>query len=200
MAFNDILPFKSPHGGITEIRYYPITVSQTFNKGELVGVVDAGTVTAFPKNATQAILASIDTVGNICGIAAFGPGAATSAADPTNFVKLNYARADGTWPVDTPVGIWPADQGILFITDNFLAAGGAATAIPAGTDVGEPYQITYGTVGTPDAGWGVEATAGAYGIDVVAVVHQVLNARKQPILSTDTTTGVYVVFEIRTGA
>lgn len=197
MARADIMPFKSPLGNTFELRHYPVTASQTFQMGEPVALVDAGTLTEPPQDVDEFKLADIDTVGNVCGIAAWGPGAATSAADPNSRAAIN-PQTGVAYAVGGDIGIWPADQGTLFITDNFFAAAGGSAVVPAGTDRGEIYQITYATFGTPDGGWGIEQTAGVPGTDVVAVVHDVLNSRYEPIAYNDTTTGVYVVFEMKT--
>lgn len=196
MAVFDIMPFISPLGGTYEVRVAGMTASEVFDTGEPVGIVDAGTLTEPPDDATQWILADQDTVGNRVGIACFGPagGAQTNdrAAWTNPATKAAYASGDD-------IAYWPADQGTLFITSNFFAAAAGSAVAPAITDIGEPYQITYGTFGTPDAGWGVEQTAATYGTDVVAVVVDVLDSLKRPIRRSGQT-GVYVVFEIKTAA
>ncbi len=181
----DIMPLTDVVGGN---RVVGITASQTFEMGELVGVVDAGTVTEFPQDNTQAILADIDG-GKLCGISCYGPGAS----------NINTKTGTTTWGVGTPVAFWPADRGIEFITKNFWTAGGATTVVvPAVTDIGEPYQITYNTTatgGTP--GWGVEQTAGVDATDIIAVVTRVLDANKKDIRESGQA-GVYLVFELKT--
>jgi hypothetical protein len=123
--------------------------------------------------------------GLLIGIAAAGPGAGN--IDPAT----GAAYATGA-----NIPYWPINQGTLFITSNFFAAGAAADATPALTDIGEPYQITYNTTAT--IGWGVEQTAGVEGVDVVATVVDVLDADKRPI-RISSATGVYVVFTITAG-
>ena len=188
MAARDIMPFKSPRGGHNEVRWAAMTAGGTFEVGEPVAIVDAGTLTEPPQDDTQFILTDIDTVGNICGIAAFGPG--SSNIDP----MTGSAFATGAM-----IAYYPADQGTLFITDNFFAAAAGSAVAPALTDIGEIYQITYAQFGTPDAGWGVEQTAGVPGTDVVAVIYDVLDSNKVSINeSSSNGTGVYVVFEMKT--
>lgn len=198
MARNDILPFKSPRGGVHEIRYGVMNASETFQKGEPVFINNDGEVAEPPYDATEILLADLDS-GRQGGIAAWGPGAATSAADPNSRVNID-PRTGAAYATGALIGYWPWDQGTLFITDNFFAAAAGSAVVPAGTDVGESYQITGATFGTPDGGWGVEQTAGVPGTDVCAIVHQVLDSMYRPISATDTTTGVYVVFEIKTNA
>jgi len=199
MPRGDIMPYKSPLGGTYEVRHAGMTAGESFQTGEPVGIVDAGTLTEPPDTGAQWVLADQDTVGNRVGIACFGPGAASAAADPGSQLWDNPATG-APYATGATIAYWPADQGTLFITNNFHAAGGAsAGAAPAITDIGEPYQITFGTYGTPDAGWGIEYTAGAYGTDVVAVIVDVLDALGRPI-RTSGAAGVSAVFEIKTGA
>jgi hypothetical protein len=47
--------------------------------------------------------------------------------------------------------------------------------------------------------WGLEITVAVHGTNPIAVIHQVLNVRMEPILADDTTTGKWVVFEIQAG-
>jgi hypothetical protein len=181
------MPWISPRGGTYEVRWGSMTASEVFEIGEPVGVVDAGTLTEPPDDATEWLLADQDAVGNIVGIAAFGPGGG----------NINPATGAAFASLDD-VAFWPADQGTLFITDNMFAAAAGSAVAPAQTDVGEIYQITYSTT-AGIIGWGIERTAGVYGTDVCAVVHEVLDAQKAP-LRISGGTGVYAIFEIKTGA
>lgn len=186
MAARDIMPWISPLGGTYEVRWGTMTASEVFEAGEPVMIVDAGTLTEPPDDATQWLVADLTGTGtNImgAGIAAYGPGAGN--IDPAT----GAAFATGA---DIP--FWPINQGTLFITDNFFAAGAAAAATPAQTDVGESYQITYSTT-AGIIGWGVEQTQGVVGTDVCANVWEVLDTDKAPIRISGGT-GVYVVFEI----
>ena len=185
MAARDIMPFVSPQGGTLEVRYGSMTASETFEVGEPVNIVNAGTITEPPDDVTQWIIGDGDNPdGTGWGIACYGPGA--SNIDP----KTGVAFATGA-----EIAYWPGNQGTLFITDNFFAAGGGSAVVPLQTDVGESYQITYGTFGTPDAGWGVEQTAGVAGVDYQAIVTDVLDSQKAPIRLSGNA-GVYVVFEL----
>lgn len=181
MAARDIMPFNSPLGGTYEVRYGPMNASEVFEVGEPVGLNDDGEITEAPDDGTQVIIGDFDQVdGTAFGIAAFGPGAGN--IDP----KTGVAFATGA-----EIAYWPANQGTLFITDNFWATGAAGTAVvPLQTDVGESYQISEG-----GAGWGVEQTAGVVGVDIQAIVHDVLDAQKSPIRLSGNA-GVFLVFEI----
>ena len=181
MAARDIMPFKSPHGGTTTVKTGSMTANEVFEVGEPVMVVDAGTITEPTDDAAQWTVAQMD-IGMQCGIACFGPGA--SNINPRTGVA--FATAD-------EVAFWPANEGTLFITSNVFAAGAGSASAPALTDMGESYQITYGT--TDPIGWGVEKTAGVSGVDVQALIVDVLDAQLNPI-SRSGNTGVYVVFEI----
>lgn len=181
MAARDIMPWISPLGGTYEVRWGSMTASEVFEVGEPVAVVDAGTLT---EPSGQFIITDADA-GLLIGIAAAGPGAGN--IDPAT----GAAYATGA-----SIPFWPINQGTLFITSNVFAAGAGSASAPLQTDVGEPYQITYGT--TNPIGWGVEKTAGVEGVDVVATIVEVLDANKAPIRITGGT-GVYVVFTITAG-
>jgi len=183
MAARDIMPWVSPMGGTCSVRWGSMTASEVFEIGEPIAVVDAGTLTEPPDDATQFIVTDADS-GLEIGIAAAGPGA--SNIDPVT----GAAYATGA-----RIPYWPIGEGNLFITKKFHAAGGTTTAVPAQTDVGENYQITYNTTAGSNLGWGVEQTAGVTGVDVVARVVEVLDVDKNPI-RISSGTGVYVVFTI----
>ena len=192
MAARDIMPFKSPLGGTYEVRVAGMTASEVFDIGEPVVIVDGGTLTEPPDDATQWILTDGEDGGTSVGIACYGPagGAQTNDRGAATNPKTGAAYA-----VNDEIAYWPASQGTLFITRNFYAAGAGSSVAPLVTDIGERYQIAYGTFGTPDAGWGVEQTAGVIGVDVQAVVVDVLDSQKAPIRVSGNA-GVFVVFEI----
>jgi len=181
MAARDIMPFVSPQGGTLEVRYGSMTASETFEVGEPVNIVNAGTITEPPDDVTQWIIGDGDNPdGTGWGIACYGPGA--SNIDP----KTGVAFATGA-----EIAYWPGNQGTLFITDNFWGAGAAGTAVvPLQTDVGESYQLSEG-----GAGWGIEQTAGVAGVDHQAVITDVLDSQKAPIRLSGNA-GVYLVFEL----
>ena len=132
------------------------------------------------------------------GVAAFGPGAATSAAVPNNFIRTDW-RTGAAFATGAQIGYWPADRGIQFITSITLAAGGAAAgAAPNGADRGVAFFISYGNTPTPDLGWGVEQSAATLGTQVAACITDVLDSRKNPVTATGA--GTYYVFEIKTAA
>jgi len=191
MAAYDIMPFRSARGGTTSVRTGSMTASEVFDVGEPVATVDAGTITEPPDDVTQWIITDSDTGFN-AGIAAFGPagGAQTNdrAAHINPMTGIAFAAAD-------EVAFWPVNEGTQFITRNFWAAAGGSAVVPALTDIGEAYQITYATFGTPDAGWGVEQTAGVSGVDFEARIVDVLDSQKAPIRRSGNA-GVFLVFEI----
>lgn len=190
MAAYDIMPHKSVLGGTLEVRHAPLDATQTFDTGELVKIVDSGEIAEFPADTTEALIADMDSALH-GGIACYGPagGAQTNDRTVTN-PKTGIAYATGD-----EIAYWPLNQDILWITDNFFATGAGSAVAPAQTDVGESYQLTHATFGTPDAGWGVEQTAGVAGTDVQAKIVEVLDARFDPI-RISSQTGVYVVFTI----
>ena len=183
MAARDIMPWNSSTGGTTVVRAAPMTASEAFERGEPVNVVNAGTLTEPPDDATQWIITDGEPSGrNNVGIAAEGPGTG----------NINY-KTGVAYATNDSISYWPSGDGQLFITENFFAAGAASDVVPVQTDVGEPYQITYNTTGT--IGWGVEQTAGVEGVDVVAVVVDVLDSLNRPIRESGAA-GAKVVFEI----
>ena len=183
MAARDIMPFKSPLGGTYEVRVGGMTASEVFDVGEPVMIVTAGTLTEPTDNAAQWTVAQMGTSMQ-CGIACFGPGTANVNRNPKT--NTDYASND-------EIAYWPANQGTLFITRNVFAAGAGSAAAPLLTDIDASYQITYGT--TDPIGWGVEKTAGVVGVDVQAIVTDVLDAQLSPIRNSGNA-GVFVVFEI----
>ncbi|GAG44694.1 unnamed protein product, partial [marine sediment metagenome] len=154
MAARDIMPWISPRGGTYEVRWGPLfATAEVFFEGEPVNTdpAGAGTYLEPPDDQSEWVLADMDTVGNVCGIAAAGPGAA----------NIN-PQTGNTYVVGDAIPYWPADQGTLFITRHFSAAGDTTTAVvPAQTDVGEIYQINNSaTAGIGLLGWGLEQDPG----------------------------------------
>ncbi|MCP4113854.1 MAG: hypothetical protein GY737_00335 [Desulfobacteraceae bacterium] len=182
MAKFDIMPFKSPLGGTYETRVGGMTASETFELGEPVMLVNAGTLTEPIDDGTPWPIAEADSGGEI-GIACFGPGH-NSNTNP----KTNAAFAS-----DDEIAYWPANQGTIFITKNFYSDATTA-ASPALTDIGESYEITSATVATVE-NWGVVQAAATEGTDVQAIILDVLDTNKSPIRDTGKT-GVYVIFTI----
>lgn len=191
MAALDIMPWISPLGGTYEARWGQMTASEEFDIGEPVMVVTAGTLTEPTDDAAQWVITEF-TGGTSAihgGIACFGPGAAAGSAN------INWKTGNEFTALDD-IAYWPFNQGILFKTSNFFAAGAGSAVAPVQTDVGESYQITYGT--TSPIGWGVEQTAGVPGVDVCAGIIEVLDSTGDPIRITGNA-GTQVVFEITAG-
>ncbi len=187
MARGDITPFHSEHGGHNSIRWGEMTASEVFEGGEPIMVVDAGTLTEPTDNAAQWVVSEFSATGTSAlsgGIAVFGPGAGN--IDP----ETGLAFATGG-----AVAFYPINEGNLFFTGNFYAAGGGSVLAPVLTDMGEAYQLVYGTFGTPDAGWGIEQTSAVAGTDVQARIVDILDSTLRPIRSSGNA-GVGVVFEI----
>ena len=196
MGKRDIMPWKSPLGGILEVRYGEHTAAENFEIGEPVSLVDAGTWTEPTDNVAQWTVAQMD--GNVAGgIAAWGPGETTQGSGgtaPNINPATGAAYATGDWFPYWPIG----EPGQLWITKNFYAADGGSAVAPALTDIGDEYQIVYATFDTNgvDTGWGIEKTVALVGVDVIAEIVDVLDARKQPIRVSGNA-GVYVTFEIK---
>ena len=179
MAARDFMPFITGSGG-PRVRNAPLTASESFREGEMVALVDAGTLSELPQDDTQIILGDFDS-GLLGGVAAMDGDTARTDG---------FARNTGDM-----ISYYPINDGNLFITKKFVGAGTPdAAVVPAGTDVGESYQVAgIDLIG----GWAIEQTAGVRGVDLCAIVHQVLNSRMEPIGATDTTTGVWIVFELQ---
>lgn len=195
-----IFAHSSVIGGSIEVRRGLMTAGQVFNKGAVVQVVAAGTVTVLPQDDTE-ILASdvVDTEGGHVGVALNGPGAASSAAIPEDFVKIDpdtgLAYTTTTW-----INFAPINRGNLFRTSTIIATGGAAAEVAAnitGADRGAAFFISYSQTPTPDVGWGVERTSVTAGnqTEVYAKIVDVLDARGMSV-RTPAALGTQYVFEI----
>lgn len=184
MSARDFMPFITGSGG-PRVRYGRLNASESFREGEMVFIDDAGEVAELVQDDTQIILGDFDS--SLLG--------GVAAMDGDTARTDGFARTgDGTAASDL-ISYYPINEGTLFITKNFIGAGTPDTAaIPAGTDVGESYQVA----GTDLVGqWEIEQTAGVRGVDLCALIHQVLNVRKEPISAADTTTGIWLVFELQ---
>ncbi len=179
MSARDFMPFITGSGG-PSVKYAPLTASEAFLEGEMVFLNDEGEIEEMVQDDSQIILADFDTT-YVAGVAAMDGD--TTRTD-------GFARSTGDL-----IGYYPVNEGTLFITKNFVGASTPDTAvIPAGTDVGESYQVAgINLNGT----WAIEQTAGVMGVNLNALIHNVLNVRKEPIGATDTTTGIWLVFELQ---
>ena len=193
MARFDIMPWISAHGGTETVRIGSMTASEVFDVGEPIMIVDAGTLTEPADNDTQWLLSTMD-VALEAGIACYGPAGGSETND--NAAAINPQTGIAFTTADE-ISYWPINEGTLFITSNVFAAGASSTGVvaPLLTDIGEAYQIAYGSFGTPDTGWGVEKTAGVSGVDVQAMIVNVLDTNKAPIRRTGLA-GVHIVFTL----
>lgn len=190
-------------GGAAQIRRGRMTGAQTFNRGNWVQIVAAGTVTVLPEDGTEILASDLaDTEGSCFGLALNGPGAASGATIPNNFVKIN-PDTGVAYAADDFIYFVQATAGQLFRTSVILATGGAAAEAAAnitGADRGAAFQITYCNATTPHLGWGIERTAASTGvagtnvIEVYAKIWDVLDARGNSV--TTTGLGTQYVFEV----
>jgi hypothetical protein len=91
------------------------------------------------------------------------------------------------------IAYWPADDGTVFITRNITDGSGTAV-VPTGTMVGLAVQLEHN-----NSKWAIiPGAAATRGTDVVATIVGVLDSAKNPIAATDTTTGVYALFQLQT--
>jgi hypothetical protein len=194
MAQFDIMPFDMG-AAMSAVRYAALNASETFKIGDVVNLNDDGELEMVSLTNDELELGDLDG-GRLCGVAAMSGDTGATAGVYAGNTYPNAAPFGGATTGDR-ISYWPADQGILFITSQVFASGGAAAGIPPGTIVGEALFFTYSsTLGH----WGIELADAAYGTEVVAIIHQVLDAQKNPIAPANTTDGVYVVFEIKTNA
>lgn len=180
MAARDFMPFITGSGG-PRVRYGRLNASESFREGEMVFINNDGEIAEGPADDSVLTLADLDS-GYLGGVAAMDGDTARTDG---------FARSTGDL-----ISYYPWNDGTLFITKNYVSAADT-TAVPPGSIVGESFQIHGSNATTLTANWEILSTAGVHGTDVQAIIHQVLNSRMEPITAADTTTGVWVVFEIR---
>jgi hypothetical protein len=186
----DIMPAKSEHGAANILFRGVMNAGETFTVGDLVFINADGEVQQFPADGTKALIADITGTALICGVAA-NPG-----VDPSTGTAFTDPRTGAAYATGAQILFWPADHQTLFRTNNVISAVNTPVT-PTGTMVGEDFQLTFDNTAGVNT-WCIETTAAVQGTDVRAVIHEVLDARGRPISATDTTTGVWVVFEIKT--
>ncbi len=170
-------------GRNSEARWGRLNAAETFEAGQLVGISNAGELTEFPQDGDEAKIAdtAVDMVGNLGGISA------EYAIDRALLPGATTSRG-----VDTTIAYFPWNADIQFRTNNFWTAGGASAVVPALTDVGEIYQVTFDNTLTNT--WGVEQTVGVPQTDITATILGVLDSLGRPVLAADTTGGTTVIF------
>ena len=195
-----IFVHSSVTGGALEVRQGYMTSGQTFNKGALVQVTTAGTVTVFPEDGSEALVADLtNTEGGVVGVALNGPGTTATAEFPDNSVKQDPDTGNA-YAVNSKINYVPINRGILFRTSNILTTGGAAAETAAsitGADRGAAFFITYCSSTTPDLGWGVERTSvtAAWATEIYAKIVDVLDANGRSV-PTAASVGTEYIFEI----
>lgn len=197
---NTIRPYASVRGSHMDVLSAPMTAAQTFNKGALVQVVAAGTVTGLDENGSEVLIADLAEA-MVGGVAVNGPGAASGVEIPSDFLK-NHPDTGDAYATGDRIWFHPWGRGNLFVTNVILATGGAAAETAAnitGADRGAAYFITYCSATTPDLGWGVERTAITAGsnTEVYAKVVDVLDDDGNSVTATGV--GTQYVFEIVPG-
>ncbi len=184
MPARDFMPFITGSGG-TDVRYGRLDASASFREGEMVFVNNDGEIEELPVDDSVLVIGDMET--------SFLGGVAAMDGDTAR--TDGFARTgDGTAQSDL-ISYWPINQGIQFITRNVVSAADTA-ATPTGVMVGESFQIHGSNATTLTPNWEILTTAGVSGVDIQALIQNVLNVRKEPISAADTTTGVWVVFEI----
>jgi hypothetical protein len=176
MSAFDFMPWTGED--TSKRRWAPLNASESFRSGELVGVNSDGELAELPADGTKAVLADIDT-NRMCGVA---------------LMDGDTARTDGhAAATGDRITFAPADQGTLFITSSITDGSGTAV-VPTGTMRGLAVTMEHN-----NSRWAlIPGTAATFGTDIVALIVDVLNSQRTPISATDTTTGVYALFEIVT--
>ena len=171
MAQNDIVVWKSPHGGHAEINRGYLDASETFLTGEPVRVTADGTISESPDDPTN---------DDIIGISA-GPGSTAVRNPETN---ANYTTNDNVFYSRA------ADQ-TLFATQNFATDGAGTQAAPAQTNIGDEAGLTLAS-----GVWSLDVGT----TNNVCRIEDVLNSQKDSIVKTgETLTAAdefWVVFRI----
>jgi len=191
MAARDIMPFKSAHGGTETVRYGQMTASEVFDIGEPIKAATAGTFEEPPQDTTEFLIAD-STSPDAAGIACFGPAGGAQSDDHAARIDPRTGVAFATLG---HIAYWPFNEGTVFITRNFWTAAAGALDVPDLTDIGNDYQMTYGTFGTPDGGWGVAVDAGVASTDFVCTIVDVLDNELQPIRNSGNA-GIFVTFTV----
>jgi hypothetical protein len=186
----DIMPAKSEHGGHNILMRGVMNASESFTVGDLVFINGDGEIAQFPADGTEALIGDISGTALICGVAC-NPG-----VDPSTGTAFIDPKTGAAYATGAEIAFWPADHQTLFKTKRVISAVNTPVT-PTGTMVGEDFQLTFDNTANVNY-WAIETTAAAQGTDVRAVIHAVLDSRGRPISATDTTTGVWVLFEIKT--
>lgn len=194
-ALVNIRPYPSLNGTAFPTARAPMAASETFCPGELIFINSSGLAASYPRDGTQSLIADNSSTGLVTGVAATGPGAAASAARPWSRA-YNNPDTGTTYATGDFIYYYPTGPGRLFMAP-LLVAGGASGVSSAATDASRAiiYEITYESASTPDAGWGVEITAGSAATDLLARVWEIYDLNFNP-LAYGASNGAYAVFEI----
>ena len=182
MPARDFMPFITGTGG-PRVRYGRLNASESFREGEMVFINNDGEIAELPVDDSVVVVGDMET-SQLAGVAAMDGDTARTDG---------FARSTGDL-----ISYYPINDGTLFITKNYVSAADTA-AVPPGSIVGESFQVHGSNATTLSSNWEILSTAGVAGVDMQALIHNVLNAQKAPISATDTTTGVWVVFELISG-
>ncbi len=166
MARNDIVVWKSPHGGHTMTEHFPLEASETFRKGEFVSLNTSGELTESADDPVDA---------DLLGVAA-GDGD-TGIENP--LTGVDYA-ADDFIPVYLP------DTHTIFKTGNFATDGAGTSAAPTADNIGDEAGFTLAS-----GVWSVDVGA----TNNLARIMDVLDANNDPIISSGNA-GTQVTFVI----
>ena len=178
-------PTKNHAGGHHVVDFAPLLAAETFEAGALVFTAATGELEEFPADGTVALVADLAGGGtsDLYGISAIAGDTALGLDGPQ--------AGDSTT-------FYPAAEGTQFWTPRVRADLAGAVGIPPGSMVGSTFQLFYDDNGPLDnQGWAILTIAAVTATDIRAEVKQVLNRQREPIAAADTTTGVWVVFELR---
>lgn len=163
-----------------------LAASQVFDLYDPVGIV-SDAIDEPPRDGTEILVADL-----FIGFAAM----AARGVDAASRTGLTYGGGiEGGATTGSRRAFFPATDDLLMRTRNHWATGGTTREIPAGTARGLLREITFNSAAGFGV-WGIENTAGVIGTDVVAEIMDVMDENYVSIATTDTTTGVWVVFRV----
>lgn len=185
----DFMPARSEHGGHNIVMSGVMNAAEAFTVGDVVFRNNDGEIEQAPIDASPFVVGDMDS-GRIWGVAA-NPG-----VDPSTNTALINPHTGVAYTTGDQILFWPADHHIIFKTKNVVTAANTPVT-PTGVMVGEAVAIIFdNTAGVVK--WCLDVDTAPGVADPAAVIHGVLDSRGKRISATDTTTGVWVLFELKT--
>lgn len=172
MAQNDIQPWTSPLGGSAETRKYRLNASETFVKGEPVGVNADGELTESADDA-----AAEDIIGVAAGPVSYTRNGTTVTTNPETGVDFTTGDM---------VPVYLNRPGQTWITSNFDDTTGGFGDTPTAAHIGDECGLQL-----QGGDWGIHLGGSEQTCRIVDVLDDNFES-----IQRSGNTGVYVVFEI----